>query len=134
MSAIQHPARAGVVDALVHNPLLIPGKRPVYNSFMIGGGQQLLIGSVLGKITATGALVLCAAAAGDGSQNPFAVCPENIFTFDEAGEPEAKFTSVIVEGFFNSTALRFGAGYTFAALRDAMAARGLHARAPGFSG
>ncbi|MFX8266495.1 head decoration protein, partial [Acinetobacter baumannii] len=86
----------------------LPGKRPVFMNYTLKGGQQLVAGSVLGRITASGLLVLSNAAAGDGSQVPMAILCEDVMTFAPDGVT-ARDTplSVAVQGYFNRTALNF---------------------------
>lgn len=133
--AIPHPARYRYVDAIVHNPLMLPGADPVFMNFVIEGGQNLIPGSVLGRVTATGKLKLVAAAAGDGSQNPVAILCEKLDTFAADGvTPQDITMAVAVSGYFNETVLNYGAGYTVAALKPLLQAVNIYTRAPGYSG
>lgn len=129
-------ANSQIVDAIVHNPLYLPGKKPVFEVFTIAGGQTLPMGAVLGMITSSGKLTLALSASSDGSQTPMAVLPQPVATFAADGSTNLDMSmSVIVEGYLNGTALVFGTGLSLttavkAILRDA----GIHTRSPGYSG
>lgn len=128
-------ARAGVVDAVVHNQLRLPGPDVFVEPFNFEAGQTLLPGSVLGIVTATGRLKLSAAAAVDGSQVPVAILLEPISSFDPATGAGAVISGpAATKGTFNQTALILGAGHTVASIKDGLRARGIHLRAPGYSG
>lgn len=132
---LQHPARAGVADALVHNPLQVPGPEVHTESFSFVASQNLLPGSVLGAVTATGHLKLSASAAGDGSEVPIAILLEPINSFDpQTGAGAVVKGPAAVRGSFNPTALVLGAGHTVASIQAALRARGIFLRAPGHSG
>lgn len=93
--------------------------RAITESAVIDTGN-LVRGSVLGRITATGKWVLSASAASDGSQVPRAVLAEN--TDATAAD---KTTVIYVTGMFNTAALVFGAGHTAASTRDVLADAGI---------
>lgn len=132
---IPHPARSGVVDAVVFNPLRLPGPKVYTEPFQFEAGQTLLPGSVLGIVTATGRLKLSAAAANDGSQVPVAILLEPISSFDPATGAAAVVSGpAATKGSFNQTALILGAGHSIASIKDGLRARGIHLRAPGYSG
>ena len=132
-----YPAKAGQVDSFTPDPqLLLPGSRPRFQNFTILGGLTLLKGSVLGVITATGKLTLCASAAGDGSQNPVAVLDRDLHTVDIDGTTALDTTfDVMVHGaVLNPAAMVLGTGMTLAAVETALLARGFTFRTTGFSG
>lgn len=111
-SGLPHPAAGGTVSALVYNQLVLPGKPEARARFQIKGGQGVLkAGTIMGGITAAGddlgKLVVCTAAANDGSQYPVAILPEDLDT----GSADSMH-SVYVEGTFNETALTYGTGHT----------------------
>jgi hypothetical protein len=89
----------------------------VTESIIVDTGN-LVRGSVLGKITATGKYVLSASAASDGSQTPVAILAE-----DANATSGDVVTVAYLTGEFNGTALTLGAGHTLASvtplLRDA---------------
>ncbi|WP_296201485.1 head decoration protein [uncultured Hyphomicrobium sp.] len=130
MTNLAHPAFGGTVSALVRNELALPGKDPVLAPFKIAQGLTLKRGSVLGRVSASGALILSLAAAGDGSNTPFAVLLEDVDTTLESG-PTVR--TVAVEGFFNETALVFGTGHTADTVRAPLRDRGIYLSAPRYS-
>lgn len=133
---IQYPVTSQVVDGIVFNGLFLPGHTPKFENVTIKGGVTYMPGTVLGQITATGKFVMSAAAAGDGSEVPIAVLTMPIATFDTDGVTalDMKASVVVHEGYFNETALIFGAGFTIAQIKSALLARGIFTRAPGYSG
>lgn len=71
MSHIAHPAGAGIVAGYVDNPLILPGKQPVFlRKTVLKSGALFKAGSVLGKITAgavTSGVKASGANTGDGT-------------------------------------------------------------------
>jgi hypothetical protein len=132
--SIPHPAGSRVVDSIVFNDLILPGKHPVFNTYTLTAGFVYEVGTVLGRVTATGKLLPAVAAAGDGSQNPMAIMVENVIAFDENGEPQDKMCSPLTEGFVNASALKFGAGLDAINTKEALRSAGIHSRNPGYSG
>ncbi len=128
MSNLPHPAFGGTVSAFTENTLFMPGKDPVLAPWKFAAGQQLRRGSVIGIVTATGKAVLSAAAAGDGSETPRGVLLEALDT--TSGE---KIFSLAVEGFFNETALVFGAGHTADTVRVPLRDAGIYLSVPRYS-
>jgi len=131
------PLQAGyrTVDAIVFNPLWMPGEHPIFQEYIIAGGQSLAAGSVLGLISASGKLVLSALAAGDGSQTPMAILPQPINTYASDGAtPQDMWFSVLVHGRVNPTALVFGTGQTIANTKELLRANAIHLVAPIYSG
>lgn len=61
------------VDALTKQYLFLPGVKPVQVPHTLAAGLQVLPGTVLGRITATGLLTPCVKTASDGSQNPYGI-------------------------------------------------------------
>jgi hypothetical protein len=78
-------------------------------------GQNLVRGSVLGKITASGKYNLSLSAAADGSQVPAAILAED--TNASGGD---KVTVAYFGGSFDENALTFGAVHTPASTREAL--------------
>ena len=133
--AIAHPAKYRGTDAIVFNPLWLPGKQPTFMPYTILGGQTLRVGSVLGRVTASGKLKLTASAAGDGSEVPEFVLAEPIATYAADGTTSLDMVfAVATSGSVNETALFYGAGHTAAAIREALRRVGFVLRAPGYSG
>lgn len=117
MSNILQPAFNNAVGTYNHDNLIAGSAvNAVTESIVIDTGN-LVRGSVLGKITATGKYVLSASAAADGSQTPVAILAE------DADATSADVTTVAyLTGEFNTAALTLGAGHTVdsikAGLRD----------------
>jgi len=125
---LPHPAFGGTVSAIVYNQLAMPGKDPVMAPFQIAAGQTLLAGSVLGHHTTNGNLVLSLAAAGDGSETPMAILPEDL---DTTGG--AQIYHVYVEGYFNETALVYGTGHDANSVRLPLRNGGIYLQVPRYS-
>lgn len=70
----------------------------------VASGADLKIGSVLGKITASGKYVISLPGASDGSQTPAAV----LVTFAAAATADAKAVALVREAKLNRSALIFG--------------------------
>lgn len=78
-------------------------------------GQNLVRGTVLGKITASGKYNKSLSAAVDGSQTPIAILAEDI---DASGGDK---TGVIyISGDFNQDALTIGTAHTIASITDGL--------------
>lgn len=78
-------------------------------------GQNLVRGSLLGIITASGKATLSASASADGSQTPNCILAED--TDATAADAEAV---VYIAGDFNQDALTLGAGHTAASVREGL--------------
>lgn len=97
-------------------PNLIAGDYPlVTEPEVIASGQDLQKGALLGRVTASGKLVLSATAAGDGSEKPIAVLTSALDT--SGGDVEAP---VYKTGIFHYSGLQVGAGWTKTSLRTAL--------------
>ncbi|NHN83660.1 head decoration protein [Acetobacter musti] len=99
----------------VPDQLIAGNLKLVTQDVTIGAGQTLLRGSVVGKVTATGAYILCVATATDGSQVPAGVMVDAVTT--AAGTTGAG--SIYRQGEFNSNYLTFDASWTAATLTAA---------------
>lgn len=97
----------------------------VTDGAVLVSGQNLPRGAVLGRITASGKLMLSAAGASDGSQTPYAILAEDT---DASGGD--KTCTVYVAGEFNAGALTFGAGHTAASVKDALRDAGIFLKTP----
>lgn len=82
-------------------------------------GAGLKRGAVLGRVTATGKLVLSASGSSDGSQVPFAILAD-----DEIAAAEQK-AAVYLAGHFEGSKLAYGTGHTADSVRDAFRAAGI---------
>ena len=119
MPANDFITRAGFTSEGVFTPdNLIAGDFPIRTEkVVLISGQNVIRGTVLGVITASGKYNKSLSAAGDGSQNVFAIAAESVDA--SAGDKELV---VYLSGDFNEDQLTFGTGHTaastFAALRN----------------
>lgn len=93
----------------------------ITDSGVIEAGQNLQRGAVLGKITASGKLVLSVDTATDGSQTPYAVLNQST---DASGGD--KVAPIILCGELNEGALVFGGAHTADSTRDALRDVGIY--------
>lgn len=103
------------------NALVVGGYDLVDDTVTLLTGQNLKRGALLGKVTASGKFVLSAAAAGDGSQTPIAVLADDV---DATAADKA--APIYRAGGFNANQIIYGAGHTFASVKEALNARGIH--------
>lgn len=96
---------------------------PVASKVTLLSGQNLAMGAVLGKITASGKYTLSTAAAGDGSQVPSVILAHDCDA--SAGDRECL---VYERGTFNQDALTLGAGHTASSIRDGLRGLGIYLR------
>jgi hypothetical protein len=129
-------ARRKIVDSISFNQLVLPGHNLRFQNYLLKGGQDVIAGSVLGRISASGLLTLCKAAAGDGSEVPMAVVLDQISAFAADGiTPRDTPFAAAVGGSFNWTALYFDPSIVdIETARDALRKTGIFTRAPGYSG
>jgi hypothetical protein len=108
---------SGVTSQGTYTPEnLIAGEFPrITRKVIVATGANLVAGSVLGKITASGKYLLSASAAVDGSQTPEAVLAEDASAAAADVQAVAIFTGEI-----NELALTLGAGHTLASIRDGL--------------
>jgi len=104
------------VELIANNADLLVGRK-----VLLAAGQNLLRGALLGRVTATGAYVLSAAAASDGSQAPVAV-----LVHDTDATAAATETLIYERGDFNVAAMTFGAGHSIDSTRDALRDGGIY--------
>ena len=100
---------------------LLAGDYPrVGRKVTIGIAADLVAGTVLGKITASGKYIQSLSAAVDGSQVPEAILAE------DAAAAAAEVEALIYEtGDFNEAALTLGAAHTIASIRQGLRERGI---------
>lgn len=95
------------MDTVVKNSpvdnLEVTGVNPIKDGATIAQAGVIPAGAVLGKVTASGKLVICDTTATDGSEVPFAVNYQEVDTTD--GDEEAV---IYLQGSFNEDALTFG--------------------------
>ncbi len=89
-------------------------------------GQNLVRGSVLGKITASGKLTLSLSAAGDGSEAPFAILAHDT----DATAADNDSTPIYLTGDFSDNAIVLGAGHTAASIKDGLRNIGIFLKTP----
>lgn len=95
---------------------LIAGDFPqVKESGVIAAGQQLVRGSVLGKVTADGQYKLSESAADDGSEVPVVVLDIDIDTTGGAAPAPLMLTGEVL-----GSELTLGTGHTVAAVKTAL--------------
>lgn len=104
---------AGKIDeTFTPEQVIVDAIDVVSKSMTVLSGQNLAALSVLGRVTASGKLVLCDSGASDGSQTPVAI---NIDPIDaSAGD---KVGPVYVAGSFNIDALTWHASFSTDALK-----------------
>lgn len=101
---------------------LFAGDYPVNtDSITLASGQNLVRGSVLGRVTSSGKWVLSTSGASDGSQNPAAILAE-----DTNATSADTITTVYLSGDFNERALTFGASHTAASTKQALRALSIY--------
>lgn len=135
-------AGARVVDAIIHNPLFLPGSKTVFKPVVFAAGQQLLLGAVVGQVTATGKLVLSVKTAVDGSQVPYGIVPETIDTTAAGPNGVAGDTNadVVVQAYVNASAVYADVSWgatpdlAWAALEPLFRPLSIFGRFPGYSG
>lgn len=99
---------------------IIVGPFPVQTAgATIGAGADLSAGAVLGRVTASGAYVLSASAASNGSQTPVA-----ILLTDAAAAGGTAEAIILLTGEVDAAKLSFGAGHTAATVEAAFRAAG----------
>lgn len=103
-------------DALIAgNHHLLVGRKVTILS-----GQNLVRGTVLGKVTASSRYVLSLSASADGSQTPDLILAEDVNA--TAGDKQAMAYS---RGDFNSAAITLGTAHTVASVTEGLRAKGI---------
>lgn len=92
--------------------VVIGGSDVITKPFTIASGQNLPALSVVGRVTASGKLVLSDSGAADGSQTPVGIVVDAVDA--SAGDKSAP---VYIAGEFNVDALNFHSSYSTAALK-----------------
>jgi hypothetical protein len=90
-----------VTDTITYDGLVLGGYPTVTKVFSIGASQTLVRGTVLGKVTSGGALIISNSAASDGSQVAYAILAVDITTTSAAD------ALCYVAGKFNDDALTY---------------------------
>jgi hypothetical protein len=93
----------------------------VTDEVVIASGQNLVRGSVIGKVTASNKFILSLSAAVDGSQTPVVILADDV---DATGGD--KRALVYRTGEFNEAALTFGTGHDADSVRAPLRDAGIH--------
>lgn len=105
---------------------LIAGDFPIVTKQVtVNNGQNLQRGALLGRITVSGNVNLSLAAAGDGSEDPYAILAENVDA--SAGD---KVGTAYLTGEFNEDAITFGTGHDAASVEDLLRVYQIYLRQP----
>ncbi len=116
-------ADLNVIQTFTPDPLFA-GNFPVESIIGILDTGNLIRGTVLGKITATGKLVICdSAGTDDGRRTPYGILAE-----DADATSADKNVVVYLSGSFNEKALVFGGTDTIDTHRDALRNLSIFAR------
>ena len=100
---------------------ILAGDFPVVTeSVTIASGQNLVRGTVLGKITSGGKYVKSLSASSDGSQTPDAILLEDC----DASEAD-KVAPVAISGSLNPNALTYGDSHTAASIKAGLRAKSI---------
>lgn len=129
VSNLGYPHRAGELEANVYIELFMPNHPRRTQTFTFAPNQTLEAGMILGRIDASGQLVQCLAAAGDGSEVPFAILQEDLVI----GATE-KTMAVVIECNVNEDALIYGAGHDADSVRADLRKIGISLYKPTYSG
>lgn len=115
----QYPA--AYTDTYGTDQLIVGLTQLVSETLTLISGQNLLRGSVVGRITASGKVTLSLNASSDGSQVPYGILADdfNASTGD-------MLCGVFVKGEFNQTRVIFGTGQTLANTHDALRDAGIY--------
>lgn len=101
---------------------LIGGDYPVVTeSVTVLTGQNLVRGTVLGKITASGKVIASLSAAVDGSETPYAILAEDV----DASAGDVVGTAYL-SGEFNESELTIGTGHTADSIRAGLRDLGIY--------
>ena len=111
-------------DAYIPDQLIAGDLKLVTESVTIAAGANLVRGSVLGVVTATGKFKLSATAAGDGSEVPVAILADAA-----AAAGVDVVAGVYLTGEFNERAVTLGAGWTTATAKAALRDRTIYLKA-----
>jgi hypothetical protein len=120
MATNLQPAFNGSVGTYAHDNLIAGTAVNMVTESIVLDTGNLVRGSVLGKITATGKYVLSASAAVDGSQTPVAILAE-----DADATAADKTTIAYLTGEFNTAALTLGAGHTLDSIKAGLRDQGI---------
>jgi len=101
---------------------LLAGDFPVISEgATLLSGESVVRGALLGKVTASGKLVLSLSASADGSETPYAIAAATV----DASAADAAIP-VYLSGEFDSSKVTFGTGHTAASVKDGLRAVGIY--------
>lgn len=103
-----------------YDKLFAGSSQHVADSVTIASGQNLVRGTVLGRVTASGKFIESLSAAGDGSETPDAILLE-----DCDASAADKVAPVAFTGEFNQDALTIGTGHTAASIKQGLRDKGI---------
>ncbi len=110
----------GNVDAFTQEDL-IAGDFPRHtDTVVIAAGETLVMGAVLGEVTADNTFKLSLAAASDGSESPIAILQNDVDASAGAIKAAVWFT-----GCFNEDALVFGTGHDKSTAKPGLRSRSI---------
>jgi hypothetical protein len=109
------PGYTANVGNFVPDNLIADGYPIVTEAVTVLSGQNLVRGALVGKITASGKIVLSLSAAADGSQTPYGILSEDV---DASSSDKASV--IYIAGAFNKTKVTFGTGHTAASTLNAL--------------
>ena len=108
-------------ETLDPNGILVSDLPVVTRPVTVASGQNLAVFSLVGKVSASGKVVLSLAASSDGSETPYGVLLEAV---DASGADAAG--RVYRLGGLDESLIQYGTGHTADTVRDALDAQGLH--------
>ena len=131
---VHYPAQGHtIVDGVfVEQFFLDAGGQPTFMEQFVAQGAAYEAGEVLGRITATGILTKCDPAAGDGSEEPFAILMENLDLTAAAADEEVSVLTTSNRT-INFKALVHDAAWDKKELRSKLSLRGIQTRTPMYS-
>lgn len=109
-----------MAETFTYDDILAGDFPQVTESVTIITGQNLVRGTVLGKITASGKFTTSLSASSDGSQTPDAILLE-----DCDATSADKVAPVALSGEFNQNALTIGTGHTAASIKAGLRAKSI---------
>jgi Bacteriophage lambda head decoration protein D len=105
--------------------LIASGGNIIGRKYTLITGQNVVRGTVLGVITASGKLNTSLSAAVDGSQTPFGIAAHDV----DATAAD-KDIEVYTRGNFNEHKLVLGAAHTIASIREGLRGKGIYLETP----
>lgn len=114
------PAGVTSESSSVDNLIAGSNHQTISRSITLLSGQNVVRGTVLGIVTASGKYAISTAAASNGSQTPKAIAVEDC---DATGGD--KTLAVYIAGEFNENEITLGAGHTVASIREGLRDNGI---------